>query len=80
MCLATPVKIVDIKKEKLEALVGDQGKEKSVNISLVSEAKKGDWLLCHDDMAINIIGEKQALEILDLAKSCPHGHDDHHHH
>lgn len=70
MCLATPLKI----KKVLEnhALLEDNQR---VDISLVRDAKRGDWLLCHADLAINKLPEEEAKEILKLNSSCYHHKD-----
>ncbi len=67
MCLATPVKI---KKVLNNCAVLDDGRK--VNVSLVGHIREGDWLLCHADLAINKLEEKEAKEILELSKSCHH--------
>lgn len=67
MCLATPVKIKKIEHNK--ALL-ENGRE--VDISLVDSPSSGDWLLCHADLAINKINEKEAEEILKLVDHCSH--------
>ncbi|EKD56686.1 MAG: hypothetical protein ACD_58C00120G0009 [uncultured bacterium] len=72
MCLATPVQIkLKTKNEKLKVIVDG---DKEVDISLVPKAKKGDWLLCHGDLAINKIDESEAKTILGMIKSCQHQH------
>lgn len=68
MCLATPVKIISkISESKFEV-----GEGKVVDTSLVPDAKVGDWLLCHADLAVNKVSEKEAKEILKLVKKCSH--------
>ena len=72
MCLATPVKVKsEVKNQKSKMIVeGD----KEVDISLVPDAKVGDWLLCHADLAVQKLDEKDAKEILQLSKMCYHNH------
>lgn len=67
MCLATPVKI---KKVLNNCALLDDGRK--INVSLVGQIQKGDWLLCHADLAINKLEEKEAQEILKLSKMCHH--------
>jgi hydrogenase assembly chaperone HypC/HupF len=68
MCLATPVKIKSkVSKSKCQIENGD-----FVDITLVPDAKSGDWLLCHANLAINKIEEKEAKQILKLASTCHH--------
>ena len=69
MCLATPVKIKKIKGNKAEIENG-----KTIDISLVSDLKSGDYILAHDNLAINKINSKEAKQILKLVKSCHHKH------
>lgn len=67
MCLATPVKIKKIENNR--ALL-ENGQE--VDISLIDSPFPGQWLLCHADLAINKIEEKEAKIILGLVKKCHH--------
>lgn len=67
MCVATPVKIKSFTEN---GAILDNGRE--VDLSLISDVKEGDWLLCHADLAINKIDEKEAKEILRLNKLCSH--------
>lgn len=67
MCLATPVKVKEINNKN--ALLDDG---RRVNISLITAPKKGDWLLCHANLAINKLNAKEAQEILKLNNKCFH--------
>lgn len=67
MCVATPVKIKSIRQKN--AILADG---RRVNLSLVSDVKKGDWVLCHADLAINKVEANEAKEILKLNKMCAH--------
>ena len=67
MCVATPVKIKKV--EGQTATVADNLK---VDLALVCDAKKGDWLLCHGGLAIQKVSKEDAQEILVLAKTCSH--------
>jgi hydrogenase expression/formation protein HypC len=53
MCLATPGKIIEVKKGK-KALVDFQGLKKEIDISLV-KASVGDWVIVHAGFAIEKI-------------------------
>ena len=68
MCLAIPVKIKSYSKFKIED-------GRVVDTSLVPDAKAGDWILCHADLAINKLPEKEAKDILKLASKCSHNAD-----
>ena len=72
--MATPVQVkLKVKSEKLKVKVtGD----KLVDISLTPDAKPGDWLLVHGDLAVNKISDEEAKNIFGLIKTCNH----HHHH
>lgn len=67
MCVATPVRIKSIQNQ--QALLEDGRK---VDLSLVTDVEKGDWLLCHGGLAIQKISNKDANEILSLANKCTH--------
>ena len=70
MCLATPVKIKSKCKNQISKMIVDGNKE--VDITLTPDAKVGDWLLCHADLAVQKIPESQAMEVLELNKVCHH--------
>lgn len=70
MCLVTPVKI----KSQISKFQYQIDDGRVVDTSLVPEAKTGDWLLCHADLAINKLPENEAREILKLVKECHHKH------
>lgn len=72
MCLAVPGKLIDI-SESLDDLfrigrVSFDGIIKEVNLALVPEAKKGDYVLVHVGAAIGIIDEAEAKRTFDLLK------------
>jgi hydrogenase expression/formation protein HypC len=67
MCLATPIQIQSIDKDI--AVVEHDGKKLKVSLQLVPNAKVGDWLLAHGDIAINTIPENEALGILKLIQT-----------
>jgi hydrogenase expression/formation protein HypC len=66
MCLATPVKIKKV--NKMTATVDHAGKDFDVSLQLIPKAKVGDWILTHGEIAINIIPESEALDILNLIR------------
>jgi len=70
MCVAIPVKIKSkISKSKFQIEDG-----KKIDISLIPDAKVGDWILCHADLAVSKIPASDAKQILELNKSCEHNH------
>ena len=58
MCLAVPAKIIKIKKNISE--IESMGVIKEVDITLVPDAKIGDYVIVHAGFAIQIIDKKEA--------------------
>ena len=59
MCLAIPAKILEITDNK--ALIESLGVKKEVEILLVPDAVKGDYVIVHAGFAIQIIEKEEAL-------------------
>ena len=66
MCFATPGKVTKIKGKIAFIEMPEHTHE--VDISLLKKVKVGDYLLCHDKMAINKIPANEAKQILKLKK------------
>lgn len=67
MCLAIPVKIVELKDNGMA--VGDAGGvERRISVQLLDNVKKGDYVLLHAGFAIQKIDEKEAQETLRLLR------------
>ena len=64
MCLAVPVRIVEV--EGAHALVDVAGNRRSASLVLVPEATVGDYVLLHAGFAIARLEEADALESLRL--------------
>lgn len=68
MCLAIPGKVVSIDDSLDELLrsarVSFGGIIKQVNLSMVPEAKEGDYVLVHVGVAISVVDEAEAAETL----------------
>jgi hydrogenase expression/formation protein HypC len=64
MCLATPLKIKEIKGEKAVVESGDH--DHTIDLSLIKDPKIGDYVLVHGEMAINKVDEKDAKKILEI--------------
>lgn len=65
MCLAVPAEIVElIEGEKAKVSVG--GVQKLVSISLIEEAKVGDFVLIHVGHALSKIDPEEARKTLEL--------------
>ena len=72
MCLATPSKVIKIEDDW--ATVESGGHTHRVNLSLLKNVRVGEYLLVHDELAINKIPEAEAKKILEMIKSYPHNH------
>ena len=59
MCLAVPAKVLKITENK--ALIESLGVKKEVEISLIPEVKKGDYVIVHAGFAIQIVEKEEAL-------------------
>ena len=66
MCIGVPVKIIEIDGSK--ALVELDGVQKWINIDLVPEVKKGNYVLLHAGCAIQKVNKKEAKRTLNLLK------------
>lgn len=70
MCLAIPGKLIEITAQLDELFrlgkVSFDGVIKQVSLTLVPEAKIGDYVLVHVGAAISIIDEEEAIKTLDL--------------
>jgi hydrogenase expression/formation protein HypC len=67
MCLAIPGKIIKISKDKV-AEVDFGGVIRSVQMELLPDAKKGEFVIVHAGFAIQKLQEKDALETLQVLK------------
>ena len=75
MCLAVPMKLVEIRADG-KGVAELEGSRHAVDLSLVSDAKLGCYLIIHAGFAIEILDQEQAdttlalfAEIVDLARS-----------
>ncbi len=66
MCLAIPLKIIDISGNTAtgEAL----GMTREIRVDFIPEPKVGDYVIVHAGFAIERLGEEQALEDLEAWK------------
>jgi hydrogenase expression/formation protein HypC len=62
MCLAIPAKVLEVLGE--EALVDFGGIERRVILTLLPEARKGDYVLVHTGYAIQLVDRNEAVETL----------------
>ncbi len=72
MCLAIPGKLEAITGQLDETFrigkVSFDGIMKQVNLTMVPEAKVGDYVLVHVGAAIQVVDEKEARETFDILK------------
>jgi hydrogenase expression/formation protein HypC len=64
MCLAVPVKVVEVEGNR--ATVEFAGNRRTASLMLVPQAKVGDWVLLHAGFAITVLEEEDARESLRL--------------
>ena len=66
MCLAIPLKLIDISGNTAtgEAL----GMTREIRVDFIPEPKVGDYVIVHAGFAIERLGEEQALEDLETWK------------
>jgi hydrogenase expression/formation protein HypC len=69
MCLAVPMRIIDIEGENMVAEIDGVRREASL-MMLSEEVKVGDFVLIHAGFAISRLDEDEALETLDLMREC----------
>ncbi|HOK55792.1 MAG TPA: HypC/HybG/HupF family hydrogenase formation chaperone [bacterium] len=66
MCLAIPMKVEEIEGDY--AVVSSGNVKRKVNISLVENVKKGDYLIIHAGFAIEKLDKKEAKKTLNIIK------------
>lgn len=72
MCLAIPGKLTSISGQLDETFrvgkVSFSGVMKEVNLSMVPQAKIGDYVLVHVGVAISIVDEEEALKTFEYLR------------
>jgi hydrogenase expression/formation protein HypC len=66
MCLAVPMKIIEIKGE--EAVVELEGFQKEINISLMDDIKIGEYVMVHAGFAIQRVDASEIEATLEVLK------------
>ena len=72
MCLAVPGKIVSIEGDDpimRDGKVNFGGVVKRVNLSLVPEAKIGDYVVVHVGIALSVVDEEEAEQVFEYLKT-----------
>lgn len=64
MCLAVPVKILEISGKTGKAEIG--GVRREINLTFIEDLNIGDYVLLHAGFAIQVIDEKEALEAIEI--------------
>ena len=62
MCLATPAKIKSIEKDR--AVVDFGGVSKEISLGILSNVRKGDYVLVHAGFAIGRVKKEEAEDTL----------------
>ena len=65
MCLAKPLKLIEIESGYSNGLVDTGGGTLEVRLDLVPEARTGDYVLVHAGMAIELLEDEDAQAILE---------------
>lgn len=80
MCLAIPGKITEITAALDDvfrmAKVDFEGVTREVNLSMVPEAKIGDYVMVHTGMAISVVDEEEAKITFEHLKNMSGTEDD----
>lgn len=64
MCLAVPMEVIEVNGFRGVAKMGEVKRE--VNLMLVPDVKKGDYVIIHAGSAISILSQEEAGKTLDL--------------
>ena len=68
MCLAIPVRVIEVESPGLSGKVDYLGTKIQVNFALLEGVLIGDWVIVHAGFAISRLEEKEARETLDLLR------------
>ncbi len=69
MCIAVPMKVVEINGEKNTGIVESSGVKREIGLQLMDDIKVNDWVIVHTGFAISRLEEKEAQETLGLLKA-----------
>ena len=79
MCLSIPGKLIEITAELDETFrtgkVSFDGIVKEVSLTLVPEARVGDYVMVHVGAAISLVDEEEAVKTFNLLKQLGELHD-----
>jgi len=68
MCLAIPVRVIEVDSPGLSGKVDYLGTKIQANFALLEGVRLGDWVIVHAGFAISRLDEKEAKETLDLLR------------
>jgi hydrogenase expression/formation protein HypC len=68
MCIAVPMKVVEINQEKNTGIVESSGVKREIGLQLMDDIKVNDWVIVHTGFAISRLEEKEAQETLGLLR------------
>ena len=71
MCLAVPAKVIEVSGSTARVEIG--GNIREANLSLVEDAKVGDYIMLHAGFAIAKYEPEEALRTLELLKELASG-------
>jgi hydrogenase expression/formation protein HypC len=66
MCLAYPMKVIEVKKQT--AIVDADGIRKEINIGFLKDVKPGDYVMVHAGFAIEKFNPDKAKDIIETFK------------
>ena len=66
MCLAVPMKIVEI--NGVEAMAEQEGVRRQVRVDFIPDIRLGEYVLVHAGIAIDRVNEEEAEETLRLLR------------
>ena len=65
MCLAKPLKLIEIDADNSNGMIETGGGTLKVRLDLVPKARTGDYVLVHAGMAIELLEDEDAQAILE---------------
>jgi len=72
VCLAVPLKLVEVSADKSEGTVAMGASTMTIGLDLVPQASPGDFVLVHAGMAIEVIEQAEAEETLHAYREYAH--------
>jgi hydrogenase expression/formation protein HypC len=66
MCLAIPLRVKEVEKDKALVYIGESTME--ISIIFTPEVKTGDFVLVHAGFSISVVNEDEAKEIMEVVE------------